>query len=75
MIEAELKARVRDPEAVRRGLEEHAEGRAEVYRDTYYDTPDGSLGARDAELRVGTVRGDNEVFPEPRECRQSHSMN
>ncbi|MEV6727883.1 MULTISPECIES: class IV adenylate cyclase [unclassified Streptomyces] len=57
MIEAELKARVRAPKALLRRLEERGGGRAEVYRDTYYDTPDGALEARDEELRVRTVHG------------------
>ncbi|WP_371579023.1 class IV adenylate cyclase [Streptomyces sp. NBC_01314] len=52
MIEAELKARVRAPEAVARALDERAEGRSETYQDTYYDLPDGSLRARDEELRL-----------------------
>lgn len=52
MIEAELKARVRAPEAVARALDERAEGRAETYHDTYYDLPDGALRARDEELRL-----------------------
>ncbi|MFF6780827.1 CYTH domain-containing protein [Streptomyces sp. NPDC012510] len=55
MIEAELKARVRAPEAVARALEERAEGRSETYQDTYYDRPDGSLRARDEELRLRFV--------------------
>ncbi|MGH3327082.1 MAG: hypothetical protein ACRDPT_04660 [Streptomycetales bacterium] len=37
MIEAELKARVRAPDEVLRRLEERTPGRAEVYRDTYYE--------------------------------------
>ncbi|MFD7899638.1 class IV adenylate cyclase [Streptomyces sp. NPDC059743] len=57
MIEAELKARVHAPEAVRRELEHLAPARVEVYRDTYYDLPDGSLDKRDQELRVRTVHG------------------
>ncbi len=57
MIEAELKARVHALEAVLRLLEERAEGRAEVYQDTYYDDPEGSLEAKDQELRVRTVHG------------------
>ncbi|UNZ18242.1 class IV adenylate cyclase [Streptomyces sp. 891-h] len=61
MIEAELKARVRDPNAVKQRLDEYAVGRAEVYRDTYYDTSEGQLGARDAELRVRTVRSETET--------------
>ncbi|MGW6915470.1 class IV adenylate cyclase [Kitasatospora sp. NPDC054939] len=55
-IEAELKAHVRDPEGVLTKLEaQHGAGRAEVYRDTYYDAPDGSLMAADRELRIRTV--------------------
>ncbi|WP_371652606.1 MULTISPECIES: class IV adenylate cyclase [unclassified Streptomyces] len=61
MIEAELKARVHEPEAVLRRLDERAPSRAEVYQDTYYDTPDGALEARDAELRVRTVHGRDET--------------
>ncbi|AVH57788.1 MULTISPECIES: class IV adenylate cyclase [Streptomyces] len=59
MIEAELKARVHSPEAVMRQLDERAEARVEVYQDTYYDDPSGSLGKRDQELRVRTVHGRN----------------
>lgn len=57
MIEAELKARVHSPEAVMRQLDERAEARVEVYQDTYYDRPDGSLEKADQELRVRTVHG------------------
>ncbi|WP_371660670.1 class IV adenylate cyclase [Streptomyces sp. NBC_00280] len=57
MIEAELKARVQAPEAVMRRLDERATARVEVYRDTYYDRPDGSLEKSDRELRVRTVHG------------------
>ncbi|MEV7526692.1 class IV adenylate cyclase [Streptomyces sp. NPDC091371] len=61
MIEAELKARVHAPEETLRRLEERAGGRAEVYQDTYYDTPDGVLEARYEELRVRTVHGQDET--------------
>ncbi|MEU3723376.1 class IV adenylate cyclase [Streptomyces sp. NPDC031705] len=61
MIEAELKARVHAPQETLRRLDERAEGRAEVYQDTYYDTVDGSLEARDEELRVRTVHGRDET--------------
>lgn len=55
-IEAELKAVVRDPEGVMRRLEDaHGPGRPEVYRDTYFDAPDGSLMGADRELRIRTV--------------------
>lgn len=57
MIEAELKARVHNPERVLAALEARAAGRAEVYHDTYYDTPDHELTAGDRELRVRTVHG------------------
>ncbi|TXC95833.1 class IV adenylate cyclase [Streptomyces sp. ISID311] len=57
MIEAELKAQVHNPEYVMGQLECMAEGRVEVYQDTYYDDPSGSLGAQDQELRVRTIQG------------------
>ncbi|WP_049653653.1 class IV adenylate cyclase [Kitasatospora sp. MY 5-36] len=61
-IEAELKAVVRDPERVLARLEEqYGAGRAEVYRDTYYDAPDGSLTGADRELRVRTVHGPDDT--------------
>ncbi|GGW99713.1 class IV adenylate cyclase [Streptomyces noursei] len=55
MIEAELKARVRNPEYVMEKLDQEAEGRDEIYQDTYYDDPSGSLSAQDQELRVRTI--------------------
>lgn len=61
MIEAELKARVRDPEGVMAQLEKRVPGRAEVYRDTYYDDPAGALTAGDRELRVRTVHGPDDT--------------
>ncbi|MDX6352757.1 MAG: adenylate cyclase, class 2, partial [Streptomyces sp.] len=61
MIEAELKARVKDPEAVMAALDKRATGRAEVYQDTYYDDPAGSLAAGDRELRVRTVHGPDDT--------------
>ncbi|MFD7507513.1 class IV adenylate cyclase [Streptomyces sp. NPDC059850] len=57
MIEAELKARVRDPESVTARLDRFADARIEMYQDTYYDAPSGDLGAQDRELRVRTIRG------------------
>ncbi len=57
MIEAELKARVHAPQAVMRLLEDRAQARVEVYQDTYYDRPDGSLDKTDQELRIRTVHG------------------
>ncbi|MEV5599121.1 class IV adenylate cyclase [Streptomyces sp. NPDC052496] len=55
MIEAELKACVREPAFVRAQLERLAVGRDEVYRDTYFDTPDATLETGDRELRLRTV--------------------
>jgi len=57
VIEAELKARVHAPETVMRQLDERATARVEVYRDTYYDRPDGSLEKAGEELRMRTVHG------------------
>ncbi|GAA2681921.1 class IV adenylate cyclase [Streptomyces lunalinharesii] len=57
MIEAELKARVQNPEYVMGKLDLKAEGRAELYQDTYYDDATGSLGANDQELRLRTIHG------------------
>ncbi|KOG66319.1 adenylyl cyclase [Streptomyces griseoflavus] len=57
MIEAELKARVREPAVVRERLERLAVGCDEVYRDTYFDTPGADLEAGDRELRLRTVDG------------------
>ncbi|GAA0473798.1 class IV adenylate cyclase [Streptomyces sp. NPDC046215] len=57
MIEAERKARVHDPEGVMRQLDARASGRSDVYRDTYYDDPAGTLEKEDRELRVRTVHG------------------
>jgi adenylate cyclase class 2 len=59
VIEAELKARVHSPEAVMRQLDKLATARVEVYQDTYYDRPDGSLDKAGEELRVRTVHGVN----------------
>ncbi|MFJ3975564.1 class IV adenylate cyclase [Streptomyces sp. NPDC090021] len=61
MIEAELKACVQAPEETLRRLDERAVGRVEVYQDTYYDTVDGELEARDEELRVRTVHAADET--------------
>ncbi|OUC98111.1 class IV adenylate cyclase [Streptomyces swartbergensis] len=57
MIEAELKARVHAPETVTQQLDKLATARVEVYQDTYYDRPDGSLDKAGEELRVRTVHG------------------
>ncbi|MET9386648.1 class IV adenylate cyclase [Streptomyces sp. NPDC002928] len=57
MIEAELKARVHSPEAVMRQFDQLATARVEIYQDSYYDRPDGSLEKAGEELRVRTVHG------------------
>src|SRR5262245_19701119 len=48
-IEAELKARLANPDAVRSRLDELATGTDEHYHDAYFDVPDGY------ELRVRTI--------------------
>lgn len=61
MIEAEVKARVNDPEGVLVALRERAPGEEAVYRDVYYDLPDRSLTAQGRELRVRVIeRGGSE---------------
>lgn len=57
-VEAEIKARLVDPDAVRQRLDGYATGTVEVYRDTYLDTPDGDLDRTDRELRVRTIERD-----------------
>lgn len=55
MIEAELKARLRDPDAVRARLDELAAGETVVYRDTYYDQPDCAFMQSGRELRIRVI--------------------
>ena len=55
MIEAELKARVRDPAALRVRLLTLAVGESSVYHDSYYDWPAGNLGVDGRELRLRLV--------------------
>jgi adenylate cyclase class 2 len=59
MIEAELKAYVRDPERLRQLLLDMAEEEVSVYRDTYYDWPNHSFTtqAREVRLRVVEANG------------------
>ena len=52
MIEAALKARVRDPAALRGRLRRLASEELSLYRDTYYDRPGRELTAQGRELRV-----------------------
>ena len=53
MIEAELKARVADPEGLKARLGRLAAGEPSTYHDTYYDHPGRDLTAGDRELRYG----------------------
>lgn len=55
MIEAELKARVTDPEALKALLGRRAAGETSIYRDVYYDHPGRDLTAEGRELRVRVV--------------------
>ncbi len=57
-IEAELKARVRDVPALLAALDEQAEAEKAVYRDRYFDSPDGSFASSGRELRIRTVETD-----------------
>jgi adenylate cyclase class 2 len=52
LIEAELKARVHDPGALRARLRRLASEELSLYRDTYYDRPGRELTAQGRELRV-----------------------
>lgn len=70
MIEAELKARVRDPAALAGRLRRLASEETSLYRDTYYDRPGGELTAQGRELRVrvietGSVRRAVLTYKEP----------
>lgn len=55
MIEAELKARVHNPQALHARLRALAEPELSVYRDTYYDLPGRPFTAEGRELRVRVV--------------------
>ena len=57
-IEAELKARVRDPDRVRGLLRERAAEHNSVYSDVYFDTADRMLTQEGCELRVREVHAD-----------------
>jgi adenylate cyclase class 2 len=58
VIEAELKARVREPDALRGRLRRLADEERSTYRDTYYDRPGHDLTDADRELRVRVVETD-----------------
>lgn len=55
MIEAELKAIVRDVEHMREALLSLSDGETATYRDVYYDRPDESLDMAGYEVRLRTV--------------------
>lgn len=59
MIEAEYKARLDDPDAVRAKLKERAQAERVSYRDVYFDAADRTLGRADREFRLRTISGVN----------------
>ncbi|WP_174867405.1 class IV adenylate cyclase [Nocardia arthritidis] len=61
MIEAEFKAKLTDPGAVRARLEQRARPEQATYRDTYFDTANHALAQADRELRLRTVITGNET--------------
>jgi adenylate cyclase class 2 len=67
VIEAEIKARVRDVDRVRGLLGQRAAGQASRYRDTYYDRPGRPLTQAGRELRVRVVETDGR-----RRCLLTH---
>jgi adenylate cyclase, class 2 len=60
-VEAEIKARLVDPGAVRQRLDGYTDGIVEVYRDSYLDTAAGDLARTDRELRLRTIERDDVV--------------
>lgn len=60
MIEAELKARVREPVALRERLSRLAAGEQSIYRDAYYDCRGGDRAASGRELRLRTIEAAGE---------------
>jgi adenylate cyclase class 2 len=58
-IEAELKARVRDPDHVRDQLAQRGTEEVEVYHDTYLDYPDSRLDSSGQELRVRIIEAED----------------
>ncbi|MGW4329392.1 class IV adenylate cyclase [Nocardia sp. NPDC004573] len=59
MIEAELKARVRDVESVQAALAARSAGQRAKYEDTYYDLADERLSSEGRELRLRTITTGN----------------
>ncbi len=60
MIEAELKARVRDPGALHERLCRLATAEQSTYRDVYYDRPGRDLTASGRELRLRAIEAAGE---------------
>ncbi|BCK57097.1 class IV adenylate cyclase [Nocardia wallacei] len=60
MIEAEYKARLSNPEAVRAKLQERTGSETVSYRDVYFDC-DGKLGGDGREFRLRTISGEDET--------------
>jgi adenylate cyclase class 2 len=58
VVEAELKALVRDPERLHAALSRRAVGERSTYSDRYFDYPDRGWTRRGYELRVRTVADD-----------------
>ncbi|ACU71729.1 adenylyl cyclase CyaB [Catenulispora acidiphila DSM 44928] len=60
-IEAELKARVGDPQTVRAGLASRADVTQAVYHDTYYDRAGDGFMSGGRELRLRTIETQDSV--------------
>jgi adenylate cyclase class 2 len=60
-VEAELKAGVRNAGSLRTALDARGERQTAVYRDRYFDTPDGAFASAGYELRIRTVEAGNSV--------------
>jgi adenylate cyclase class 2 len=58
-VEAEIKARVTDPDRLHAALSRRATGERSAYHDRYFDYPDRRWTADGHELRVRTVTSEN----------------
>jgi adenylate cyclase, class 2 len=58
VIEVELKAAVRDVEALHAALRQRASAQVSTYADRYFDYPNHRLTAQGRELRVPTITDD-----------------
>lgn len=70
MIEAELKARLSDPDGVRAALDRLADAEEATYRDSYYDTDGNDHDRAGQEIRLRSVETEDSVrhlltFKEP----------